>query len=281
MEGWWTVAGCSSQVRCEVSFHLDIFELDFEYRGVSATGGANAIEKAQADLERIRELKSRISGMERTRLATRAVPTLPAFASLLPGGALQAGGVYSVDGSMTLLMGLLSAASADGAWCGVVGVPEFGAEAAAHFGIELGRLVLVREPGAAWLPVAAALADALTIVVVRQGAGEGGGNARGVSDTDAAKLAARLRQRGSVLISFGTRWPGSEAVLTVTGSRWSGIGRGYGYPRERLVTVRSEVRGGRPRLAQLRLPGDAAPMNDVRDARPAAAVPMLRLERVS
>ena len=235
--------------------------------------GLNAVEKAQADLERIRELKSRISGMERTKLATRTVPTLSAFASLLPGGALQAGSAYSVSGSMTLLMGLLSSASADGAWCGVVGVPEFGAEAASRFGIELGRLVLVREPGDAWLPVTAALADALAIVVARP-------TAR-VSDADAAKLAARLRQRGAVLISFGSLWPGSEAALAVTGSRWTGIGRGHGYPRERLVTVRSEVRGGRPRVAQLRLPGDAAPIKSVADARPAAAVPALRLERVS
>ena len=242
---------------------------------MSAAVERNAVEKAQADLERIRELKSRIAGMERTRLDTRALPTLPAFASLLPGGALQAGGVYSIDGSMTLLMGLLSAASTDGAWCGVVGVPEFGAEAAARFGIELERLVLVRNPGTSWLPVAAALTDALTIVVVRP-AGERGASERTVTDTDAAKLAARLRQRGSVLISFGSRWPGSEAILTVTGSRWSGIGRGHGYPRERLVTVRSEVRGGRARLAQLRLPGDYAA-----DAKPTAAVPMLRLERVS
>lgn len=231
-----------------------------------------ALEKAQADLERIRELKSRISGMERTRLATRALPTLPAFLSLLPGGGLQAGSVYSVAGSMTLTMGLMSAASADGAWCGVVGVPEFGAEAAAHFGIELGRLVLVREPGRAWLTVAAALADALTIVVVRP--------AERVSDTAAAKLAARLRQRGAVLISLlpagAPAWPGSEAVLQVTESRWVGIGRGHGYPRERLVTVRSDVRSGRPRVARLRLPGDYG-----RHAQPAATVPALRWERVS
>ncbi|MCL2515959.1 MAG: hypothetical protein FWD85_06045 [Microbacteriaceae bacterium] len=233
----------------------------------------SAVEKAQADLERIRELKSRISGMERTRLASRAVPTLPAFASLLPGGALQAGGIYSVAGSMTLLMGLLSAASASGAWGGVVGVPEFGAEAASRFGIELARLVLVREPGDAWLPVTAALADALAIVVARPGAR--------VSDAEAAKLAARLRQRGAVLISFGSLWPGSEAVLAVTGSRWSGMGRGHGYPRERLVTVRSEVRGGRARVAQLRVPGVAAPLDGVAEARPETSVPALRLERVS
>jgi hypothetical protein len=211
--------------------------------------------------------------MERTKLATRTVPTLPAFASLLPGGALQAGSSYSVSGSMTLLMGLLSSASADGAWCGVVGVPEFGAEAASRFGIELGRLVLVREPADAWLPVTAALADALAIVAVRPAAR--------VSDAEAAKLAARLRQRGAVLISFGALWPGSEAALAVTGSRWKGVGRGHGYPRERLVTVRSEVRGGRARVAQLRLPGDTAPLTSVSDARPSGAVPALRLERVS
>jgi len=237
----------------------------------------SAIEKAQSDLERIRELKSRISGMERMKLASRALPTLPAFASLLPGGALQEGAAYSVTGSMTLVMGLLSAASADGAWCGVVGVPEFGAEAASHFGIELGRLVLVREPGRAWLPVAAALVDALTIVVVRP--------AERVGETDAAKLAARLRQRGAVLISLSPEgapaWPGSETTLSVTESRWLGIGRGHGYPRERLVTVRSEVRAGRPRVARLRLPGDAVSSHELRDARPAAVVPMLRWERVS
>jgi hypothetical protein len=254
-----------------------LFEWKFDHRGVGTAAQQNAIEKAHSDLERIRELKSRIAGMERTKLATRALPTLPAFASLLPGGALQAGSAYSVAGSMTLVMGLLSAASADGAWCGVVGVPEFGAEAAARFGIELGRLVLVREPGAAWLPVTAALADALTIVVVRA---SGRAGEQAVSDTDAAKLAARLRQRGAVLISLlpegAPAWPGSETTLAVTESRWVGIGRGHGYPRERLVTVRSEVRGGRPRVARLRLPGDYGP-----DARPTAAVPALRWERVS
>jgi hypothetical protein len=254
-----------------------MFERRFEHRGVAAAqqkvveeGGV--FEKAQADLERIRELKSRISGMERTKLATRALPTLPAFLSLLPGGGLQAGSVYSVAGSMTLTMGLMVAASADGAWCGVVGVPEFGAEAAARFGIELGRLVLVREPGRAWLPVTAALADALTIVVARP--------AERVSETDAAKLGARLRQRGAVLISLlpagAPAWPGSEATLSVSESRWIGIGRGHGYPHERLLTVRSEVRAGRPRVAQLRLPGDYG-----HEASPATAVPALRWERVS
>jgi hypothetical protein len=242
---------------------------------VLETGGGfegGVFEKAQADLERIRELRSRISGMERTKLATRALPTLPAFRSLLPGGSLQAGSAYSVTGSMTLTMGLMAAASADGSWCGVVGAPEFGVEAAAHLGIRLGRLVLVREPGRAWLSVAAALADALTVVVVRP--------SERVSDTDAAKLAARLRQRGSVLIALqpdgASAWPGSETTLRVTESRWLGIGHGHGYPRERLVTVRSEVRSGRPRVAQLRLPGDYD-----REAQPAAAVPALRWERVS
>jgi hypothetical protein len=239
---------------------------------VSALAQPNALEKASADLERIRELKGRIAGMERTRLDTVALPTLPALSALLPGGALRAGSAYTVSGSMTLLMGLLAAPSAAGSWCGVVGVPEFGAEAAAHFGIELGRLVLVPEPGVAWLAVTAALADALTVVVTRPPGR--------VSDADAAKLAARLRQRGSALVAFhpdgGPGWPGAETRLTVTDSRWAGIGRGHGYPRERIVTVRSDVRGGRPLVARLRLPADYA-----HDAEAPASVPLLRLERVS
>ncbi|HEY0246720.1 MAG TPA: hypothetical protein VGC45_00525 [Gryllotalpicola sp.] len=235
----------------------------------------SVFEKAQADLERIRALKSRIAGMERTRLTTRALPTLPAFAPLLPGGALQAGSAYSVERSMALVMGLLAAASAGGAWCGVVGVPWFGAEAAARFGIALGRLALVREPGRAWLPVTAALADALTVVVVQAPPGDG------VSEADAARLAARLRQRGAVLISFGAPWPASEARLSVTASSWAGLGRGHGYPRERVVTVRSELRGGQPRVARLRLPGDVGPAGAGALDDDARAAQRLRLERVS
>ena len=52
--------------------------------------------------ELVRELQSRIRGMQRTRLDSRALPTVPALSELLPGGALEAGNAYAVDDSTTL-----------------------------------------------------------------------------------------------------------------------------------------------------------------------------------
>src|SRR4051794_15451831 len=99
----------------------------------------------------VRELQSRIRQMQSTKLAVRTLPTLPALADLLPGGGRRVGASYSVEGSASLAMALMAGPAANGAWCGVVGMPEFGAEAAAGLGIDLTRVVLVPRPGEQWL----------------------------------------------------------------------------------------------------------------------------------
>lgn len=194
----------------------------------------------------VQELQARIRQMQGTRLDTRSLPTHPAIASLLPGGALQQGGAYSVERSSTLIMALLAGPSAAGSWCGVVGMPEFGVEAAAGYGIDLERLVLVPHPGDQWLQVTAAIADVMTVVVTRP--------PKQASDAQIARLAARLRQRGATLIVLGS-WPQTEAMLSITDSTWSGIGHGHGHLAAREVTVTVSTRaGGRPRSARLWLP---------------------------
>lgn len=193
---------------------------------------------------RVAQLQQRIQGMQATKLSTTALPTLSALAEILPGGALREGAAYSVDGSTTLVMALLAGPSQSGAWCGVVGLPNFGAEAAARFGIDLERLVLVPAPGEQWLTVTAALVDVLTVVVTRP--------PRRASDADVARLGARLRQRGCALIVVG-EWPQSEAQLRVTASRWSGVGRGHGLLTGREVTVSSSGRTGFARANSTRL----------------------------
>jgi len=199
--------------------------------------------------ETVRELQARIRLMQGTRLDTRSLPTHPAIASLLPGGGLKQGAAYSVERSATLLMALLAGPSAAGSWCGVVGVPEFGVEAAAHYGIDLDRLVLVPHPGDQWLAVTAAIADVLTVVVTRP--------PRQASDSSVARLAARLRQRGSTLIVLGS-WPQTEAMLSISHSHWIGIGDGHGHLAAREVTVTVSTRSGvRPRSARLWLPDRA------------------------
>ncbi len=145
----------------------------------------------------VRELQARSRSMQRNRLDTRALPTHPALAELLPGGALNAGSSYAVSGSTTLALGLLQQASAAGAWCAVVGVPDLGVEAAAGLGVDLDRLVLVPHPGEQWLAVVSALTDVVSIVLVHPPAG------KRVSEAVAGRLASRRRQREAVLISIG------------------------------------------------------------------------------
>jgi hypothetical protein len=221
----------------------------FEYEQVPITSAATTIAAttvAAPTRATVEELQARIRSMQATTLDTRTIPTHPAIARLLPGGGLKEGATYSVEQSATLVMALLAGPSAAGSWCGVIGMPEFGAEAASRFGIDLHRLVLVPHPGEQWLGVTAAIADVLGVVVTRP--------PRRASDSSVARLSARLRQRGATLIVIGP-WPQSEAMLSLSDSRWSGIGQGNGHlgARQVTVTVSSRV-GGRPRSARLWLP---------------------------
>ncbi|HET7328650.1 MAG TPA: hypothetical protein VFJ14_15350 [Nocardioidaceae bacterium] len=177
----------------------------------------------------------------------QTLATVPALGELLPGGALRAGTAYSVESSTALAMALMAGPSAAGAWCGVVGLPGFGAEAAAALGVNLDRLVLVPEPGTGWRSVVGALIDALTVVVVAPPVE--------VSTAEASRLGARLRQRGGVLVVCGS-WPQCEARLSVSDSSWVGLGAGHGHLSGRQVTVLAQGRGTavRPRRTRLWLP---------------------------
>ncbi|MPZ94516.1 MAG: hypothetical protein GEU96_06240 [Propionibacteriales bacterium] len=191
---------------------------------------------------------------------TRTLETLPALSGLLPGGALRAGAAYSVTGSTALAMALMAGPSAAGAWCGVVGLPGFGAEAAAGLGVDLDRVVLVPEPGAGWRSALAALVDALTMVVVQPPAD------MVVTGPEASRLGARLRARGGVLVVCGT-WPACEARLSVSELSWSGLGAGHGHLTGRQVTVLAQGRGTavRPRRTRLWLPGADGEIRPVED----------------
>ncbi len=167
--------------------------------------------------------------MQARTLGSRTLPTAAAVAPLLPGGALRSGVAYAAPGSLALAMLLLAGPSAAGAWCGVVGIPEFGVEAAAELGIALDRLVLVPTPGDHWLAVTAQLTEVMPVVLVRP-------PARGASPGETARLASRLRQRDATLLVAGD-WAGAEAVLETRGGSWSGIGAGWGYLAGRELEV--------------------------------------------
>lgn len=164
--------------------------------------------------------------------ARQEVPTHPALAGLLT---MQGGGVYGVD-SASLALLLMAGPSAQGRWCGVVGAPDLNVEAAVAMGVDPHRTVLVPDPGERWLEATAALVDVLGLVVVRPPAT--------VAEGEAARLVARLRKHGSVLVPWGA-WPRADARLEVVGTRWAGADHGAGHLRDRQVTLRV-ARGSAP-----------------------------------
>jgi hypothetical protein len=180
----------------------------------------------------------------------RVLPVLPELRYLLPAGGLRRGSTVAVTpGHTSVLLALLVAASAAGSWCAVVGLPALGAMAAAELGIALDRLALVPYPGPEWPAVVGALLDGLDLVV----AAPPGPVAAGLT----GRLAARARQRGSVLVPYA-QWAGADVVLDSPGGGWEGLDRGHGRLRRRSVVVTARGRGAaaRPREVTVWLPGD-------------------------
>lgn len=217
----------------------------------------------EGDVLRLRAQVERVQGR---RLDAPVLPVLPALAPLLPGGGLRPGSAYSIDPSASLLFALLAAASQTGSWCGVVGMPQLGAEAAERVGVDLSRLVLIPEPGSRWLAVTATIAEVLPVIAVRPG-----GRA---SDGDVSRLAARLRDRGAVLLVQGP-WAQAEASIGVADPQWTGLGDGHGYlsGRELTVTVTSR-RTPVPRRGRMLLPDVDGTLVSTRPPSPVAYVPL-------
>ena len=171
---------------------------------------------------------------QRGQVGAATLPVIDALAGVLPDG-LNKASTVTVEGGMSLVLALLAGPSAAGLWGAVVGVPEIGLTAGRELGVDLDRLVLIPHPeGDTWATVVAALADAIDVVVVRP--------PRPMRGNDARRLAARVRQRGSVLVCLG-EWEGADLRLTVTDHRWEGIGSGHGRLRWHAMTVRTGGRG--------------------------------------
>jgi membrane protein implicated in regulation of membrane protease activity len=116
--------------------------------------------------------------------------------------------------------------------------------AAAEAGVVLERLAVVPRPGEQWATVVAALLDALDVVLVRP--------PLRLRHADARRLAARARERGSVLVAL-SRWEGADMVLTARSARWHGVGQGDGHLQGcRMEVVATGRRAGaRERTAVL------------------------------
>lgn len=192
---------------------------------------------------------------ERDSVTGRLLPVRSELSAALPLGGLRRGSTVSVRGSRALLFALLAEATTRGSWAAVVGMPDIGAVAAAELGVDVRRLAVVPAPRAELLPVTAALLDGLDLVVL----GDGLLARHALSRRQTEKLTARARHRGAVLLAADA-FPGAELELRCTPGHWHGLdesGGGYGYLRERAVTVHGAGRGAaaRPVRVSVLLPG--------------------------
>src|SRR5580693_5450098 len=189
------------------------------------------------------------------------LPVLPALRGLLPGGALRRGSVVATGRWSLLCLALAAGASAAGAWCAVVGLPQLGVAAAAGAGLVPDRMLLVPDPGLGWPQVVASLLDGCDLVLLRP-PDQPPAQAR-------RRLEATVRRCGGVLVVAGD-WDGAQTRLTIADQEWTGIGAGHGRLRARRVQVVADGRGAgaRAQARWLWLPG---PDGSVTPAEPAPA----------
>lgn len=190
---------------------------------------AQRLSRARAALK---EVEARI-GMERPAWDRPVFPLAPELERLLPDG-LRRGQVLSVTGATSLMLALASQASAAGSWTAAIGMPTVGVVAAARRGIALERFALIPHPGAQAVEAAGACVEGVDVVLL--------GERLALSDADRRRLAARAKERGSLIVAAG-EWPGAHVNLVVERAIWSGLGAGDGRLRARELTVAVTGRG--------------------------------------
>jgi hypothetical protein len=191
--------------------------------GAGSTGGSLTTDPVPVD-----SVTSDESGV--------VLPVAPPLAAVLPRGGLARGSVVSVlgQGATSLLFTLLAGPEAP--WSALVGMPGIGLLAAAEFGIDLDRVVVIPEPGPDVLQVLSILIDGVDMIAVALP-----DRARPTPSRQRV-LTGRLRQHGAVLLVMG-QWPGADLVLTASWVGWTGLGRGHGRLRDRELVVEVGGRG--------------------------------------
>ena len=285
------VAGLPPEEAAELqATRLRLAALEDEAARVTPPPDGERSRRRDGDPRDLLEAAARVRPVAMAR--EHLLPVLDELASLLPDAGLRRGStvaigsadpVEAVGGATALALALGAAASAEGSWTALVGLPAVGLGAAAELGLALDRLaVITAPPPEQWATVVAALVGAFDLVLVP------------VPPTTRAaevrRLVARARERGSVLIQLtpfavaaGSRYPSrddpsieADVRLAVTSSRWQGLHGGAGHLQARRLTIETSGRrrAARPRRTDLWLPGPSGAIELVE--RVDAPSPLLR-----
>ena len=178
--------------------------------------------------------------LARDRALTVHGPLADAVPSVQRGTVIAASG-ESGSGLTSVVLGIAAAATGAGEWAAMVDdAGTLGGLAAAEAGVDLARFAVVRSvPRDRWATVVAALLEGVSVVLAEI--------PRSVRMGDARRLAARARERSSVLVAFAPderAWPVEAALrLRTQGGAWSGIGEGDGVLAGRAPVVEVTTRG--------------------------------------
>ena len=179
----------------------------------------------------------------------RTLPVAGPLGAVLAG--LGRGTVVALNGSgaTSMALGLVGGAASDHIWTVVVGLADLAPVALVDAGLDPTRVALV-DPGTSGRHVEAiaAVLGAVDLVLV---------DARlPLRPTDARRLTARARERGTVLVVLApgadpTRWRDrpaasvwpADVVVSVRAEPWWGAEAGHGHLRGRMLEVHVTGRG--------------------------------------
>ena len=194
----------------------------------------------------------------------QSFPLSEALAPLFPQGRLRRGLTVAISGvgAMSLGFALVAQASHAGSWTALVGVDDAGLMAAAELGVALERIAVVRPTPAQWAAATAAMVGGFDIVMLAP--------THRVTGSDARRLMARSRERGSVLIALQRsprhRWPEpADLELSLVPLQWQGIGQGHGHVQGRMARIETTGRRdmARPRKCIVVLPNSSGQIDVV------------------
>jgi hypothetical protein len=196
--------------------------------------------RSKESLEELSRLVERVGS--RQLAGEELVPVTSVFADLLGAPGLRRGSSIVLEGrrgAVSIALGLIAKASADGMWCAVLGLPDLGLLAAHELGVALEHLVLVPTPGARFVAALSSLIDGFDVVVLSE--------QRQLAPEQRRRLEAKARERRCVLIVLAEQSPSSwathaEARFRTHASRFVGIEQGSGRITGRLLDLEVQRR---------------------------------------